>query len=84
MVQADKSAATDVLTSISNGLLTVDCPGLAIEVLDEAMECAIESGLNDRMEMLAELLLLANTAIQQPRRRNLRRFETIARWTERH
>ena len=63
LVQADKAAATDVLTSIGNGLLTVDCPGLAIEVLDEAMECAIESGLNDRLEMLAELLLLANTAI---------------------
>ena len=63
MVQSDKSAATDILTSIGNGLLTVDCPGLAIEVLDEAMECAIESGLDNRLEMLAELLLLANTAI---------------------
>jgi rRNA maturation endonuclease Nob1 len=63
LVQSDKTAATDILTSIGNGLLTVDCPGLAIEVLDEAMECAIESGLDNRLEMLAELLLLANTAI---------------------
>jgi len=63
LVQSDKTAATDILTSIGNGLLTVDCPGLAIEVLDEAMECAIESGQEERLEMLAELLLLANTAI---------------------
>ena len=63
LVQLDKETATDILTSVGNGLLTVDCPGLAIEVLDEAMECAIESGQEDRLEMLAELLLLANTAI---------------------
>ena len=63
LVQEDKAAATEILTSIGNGLLTVDCPGLAIEVLDEAMECAIESGQSERLEMLAELLLLANTAI---------------------
>ncbi len=63
LVQEDKAAATVILTSIGNGLLTVDCPGLAIEVLDEAMECAIESGQSERLEMLAELLLLANTAI---------------------
>ncbi|MEE2747770.1 MAG: hypothetical protein VX473_04815 [Candidatus Thermoplasmatota archaeon] len=63
LVQSNKAEATDVLTSVGNGLLTVDCPGLAIEVLDEAMECAIESGQSDRLEMLAELLLLANTAI---------------------
>ena len=63
LVQEDKTSATEILTSIGNGLLTVDCPGLAIEVLDEAMECAIESGQSERLEMLAELLLLANTAI---------------------
>ena len=63
LVQADKESATDILANVGNGLLTVDCPGLAIEVLDEAMECAIESGQNNRLEMLAELLLLANTAI---------------------
>jgi hypothetical protein len=63
LVQSNKTEATGILTSVGNGLLTVDCPGLAIEVLDEAMECAIETGQSDRLEMLAELLLLANTAI---------------------
>ena len=63
LVQSNKTEATGILTSVGNGLLAVDCPGLAIEVLDEAMECAIETGQSDRLEMLAELLLLANTAI---------------------
>ncbi|MEC7704522.1 MAG: hypothetical protein VX906_04675 [Candidatus Thermoplasmatota archaeon] len=63
IVQSDKSGATQILTEVGNALLTVDCPGLALEVLDEAIECAIESGQEDRLEMLADLLLLANTAI---------------------
>ena len=62
IVSNDKIKATRVLTNIGNSLLAIDCPELAIEVLDEAMECAIESGQNDRLEMLAEILLLANTA----------------------
>ena len=63
LVQSNKTEAAEILTSVGNLLLTVDCPGLAIEVLDEAMECAIETGQSARLEMLAELLLLANTAI---------------------
>jgi rRNA maturation endonuclease Nob1 len=63
LVQSNKTEAAEILTSIGNVLLTVDCPGLAIEVLDEAMECAIETGQSERLEILAELLLLANAAI---------------------
>ena len=63
LVQSNKTEAAEILTGVGNVLLTVDCPGLAIEVLDEAMECAIETGQSDHLEMLAELLLLANTAI---------------------
>ena len=62
IVDKDKVESTQVLTNIGNSLLAIDCPGLAIEVLDEAMECAIESGQNDKLEELAEVLLLANTA----------------------
>jgi len=54
-----------VLTSVGNSLLAIDCPGLAIEVLDEAMECATESKQNESMEMLAEMLLLSNTAMTE-------------------
>ena len=63
LVQEDKKEASDILTSIGNSLLAIDCPGLAIEVLDEAMECATETSQNDKLETLAEMLLLANTAL---------------------
>ena len=65
IVSTDKSSATHVLTSVGNSLLAIDCPGLAIEVLDEAMECATESKQNESMEMLAEMLLLSNTAMTE-------------------
>ncbi len=63
IVDADQVESTTVLTNIGNSLLAIDCPGLAIEVLDEAMECAIESNQSDKLETLAETLLLANTAL---------------------
>lgn len=63
IVSENKNLASQILTNIGNSLLAIDCPGLAIEVLDEAMECATESKQTDRMEMLAEMLLLANTAM---------------------
>lgn len=63
IVSSNKPMATEILTSVGNSLLAIDCPGLAIEIIDEAMECAIEVGLNDELELLAETLLLANTAL---------------------
>lgn len=65
IISDHKSEATDILTNVGNSLLAIDCPGLAIEILDEAMECAIEEGQNDKLEMLAEMLLLANTAMTE-------------------
>jgi rRNA maturation endonuclease Nob1 len=70
LVHSNKTEATEILTRVGNGLLAVDCPGLAIEVLDEAMECGIESGQSNQLEMLAELLLLANTAISNREQSN--------------
>ena len=63
LVQRNKAEATDVLAGIGKSLLAVDCPGLAIEVFDEAMECAIESEQSERLELIADNLLLANTAM---------------------
>ena len=63
IVQSDKAEATNLLAEFGNSLLVIDCPILAIEIFDEAMECAIESGQESKMEMLAEYLLLANSAI---------------------
>ena len=61
----NKPEAVKTLIGIGNSLLAVDCPGLAIEILDEAMECAIEVGLNSDLELLAETLLLANNALSE-------------------
>jgi len=75
IVSSIKPMATEILTSVGNSLLAIDCPGLAIEIIDEAMECAIEVGLNDELELLAETLLLANTALtikQQSQYKGLR------------
>ena len=63
IVQKNKSEAVDLLSEFGNSLLAIDCPALAIEVFDEAMECAIESGQEEKMDSLADLLLLANSAI---------------------
>jgi tetratricopeptide (TPR) repeat protein/rRNA maturation endonuclease Nob1 len=63
IVQNNKSEAVDLLSELGNSLLAIDRPGLAIEVFDEAMECAIESGQDGKMDALAEALLLANSAI---------------------
>jgi tetratricopeptide (TPR) repeat protein len=63
IVQNNKSEAVDLLSEFGNSLLAIDQPGLAIEIFDEAMECAIESNQDEKMDTLAELLLLANSAI---------------------
>ncbi|RZD51467.1 MAG: hypothetical protein CXT67_08195 [Methanobacteriota archaeon] len=63
IVQNNKSEAVDLLSELGNSLLAIDRPGLAIEVFDEAMECAIESGQDGKMDALAESLVLANSAI---------------------
>ena len=61
----DKIEATNILSRLGNSLLAIDCPGLAIEILDEAMECAIETEQQEKMEFLADTLLLANTAMTE-------------------
>ncbi len=63
IVRSDKVEAVEILTTIGNSLLAIDHSGLAIEILDEAMECAIETSTKTNLDQLAELLLLANTAI---------------------
>lgn len=58
-----KAEASRVLAKIGTSLLSIDQPGLALELLDEAMECALESDQSDEMERLADLLLMANAAM---------------------
>jgi len=62
-VMADKMKACISLSKIGTSLLSIDQPGLALEILDEAMECALESEQSAQTEQLAERLLMANAAM---------------------
>lgn len=62
-VMKDKIKACHSLSKIGTSLLSIDQPGLALEILDEAMECALESEQSAEMEQLAERLLMANAAM---------------------
>ncbi|MDC0527733.1 hypothetical protein OAO11_01375 [Candidatus Poseidoniaceae archaeon] len=62
-VARDKGLACLSLKAIGTALLSIDQPGLALEILDEAMECAHESENEGETEILAELLLMAHAAM---------------------
>lgn len=62
-VMNDKIKACHSLSKIGTSLLSIDQPGLALEILDEAMECALESEQSAEIEQLAERLLMANAAM---------------------
>jgi hypothetical protein len=62
-VARDKGLACLSLKAIGTALLSIDQPGLALEILDEAMECAHESENEGETEALAELLLMAHAAM---------------------
>jgi len=63
LVARDKDLACISLKAIGTSLLSIDQPGLALEILDEAMECAHESENDGETESLAELLLMAHAAM---------------------
>ena len=65
IISADEKAASSQLFLLGKNLLAVDEAGIAIEVLDEAMECAIEINDNNMIEGLAEYLVLANNALTE-------------------
>jgi len=63
IVEKDKLKAANLLLTLGNSLLAIDRPILAIEIFDEAMECAIESTQDELIDKLAEVLFLANSSI---------------------
>ena len=65
IISADENAAASQLFLLGKNLLAVDEAGIAIEVLDEAMECAIEINDQKMIEGLAEYLVLANNALTE-------------------
>ena len=65
IISANEKSAASQLFLLGKNLLAVDEAGIAIEVLDEAMECAIEINDQDMIEGLAEYLVLANNALTE-------------------
>ena len=65
MVEQNKNNAAITLSNLGKNLLAIDEAGLAIEVLDEAMECAIEVENMDILQSLAESMVLANSALTE-------------------
>lgn len=65
IVGEDVDKAANDLFLLGKTLLAMDESGLAIEVLDEAIECAIEGQNNSLTESLAEYLVLANNALTE-------------------
>lgn len=65
IVANDSLQAAKDLFGLGKNMLAMDEAGLAIEVLDEAMECAIEAKDEQLTEQLAEYLVLANNALTE-------------------
>ena len=65
LVAHDLNKAGNDLLSLGKTLMAMDEAGLAIEVLDEAIECAIETNDTNLTEKLAEYLVLANNALTE-------------------
>tara|TARA_B100000767_G_scaffold265720_1_gene282125 strand:+ start:2330 stop:4177 length:1848 start_codon:yes stop_codon:yes gene_type:complete len=65
IISDDKKVASSQLMTLGEALLAIDQPGLALEVLDEAMECALPNNSQEQLETLSEHLLMANAAMTQ-------------------
>ena len=63
IVSSDQKEASSQLMNLGEALLAIDQPGLALEVLDEAMECALPYDAQDQLQTLSEHLLMANAAM---------------------
>ncbi len=65
IISKDKILASTVLYEVGQSLQAIDRPGLALEIFDEAMECAIELNLNNELENIAEAIIMANAALSE-------------------
>lgn len=65
IISKNKILASTVLYEVGQSLQAIDRPGLALEIFDEAMECAIELNLNNELENIAEAIIMANAALSE-------------------
>ena len=61
IIEEDKDGAIQPLLQLAHSLIGVDRPWFAMEIIDEALECAVEVG-SEKSTEIKEMLLLANTA----------------------
>ena len=70
-LMADPSGGSIMLERVGKALLAIDRPELAIELFDEAMECAMMAKEEDRYESLSTCMVQAELALDDSERENI-------------
>ncbi|MGB1766085.1 MAG: hypothetical protein ACPHJE_01755 [Poseidonia sp.] len=70
-LMADPAGGSSMLERVGKALLAIDRPELAIELFDEAMECAMMAGDDDRYEALSTCMVQAELALDDSERENI-------------
>ena len=67
----DPASGSNILERVGTALLAIDRPELAIELFDEAMECAMMAKDDDRYETLSTRMVQAEMALDDSERENI-------------
>ena len=70
-IMKDPTAGGDMLERVGKALLAIDRPELAIELFDEAMECATIAGNEERHDALSTCMVQAELALDDSERENI-------------
>lgn len=70
-LMANPSDGSTMLERVGRALLAIDRPELAIELFDEAMECAMMAEEEDRYETLSTCMVQAELALDDSERENI-------------
>ena len=77
IIDEDEGSAIEPLVTLARSLMGIDRPWLALEIFDEALECAVESEMHSEVDRIRNLLTLVNVAAvgeENDERRSLRRL----------
>ena len=77
IIDEDEGSAIEPLVILARSLMGIDKPWLALEIFDEALECAIEAEIESEVDRIRNLLTLVNVAAvgeEDDERRSLRRL----------
>ena len=70
-LMSDPATGSMMLERVGNDLLAIDRPELAIELFDEAMECAMMAQDDERYEALSTCMVQAELALDDSERKNI-------------